>query len=155
MNIQYPAKITHDASDDRYLVQFYDFDEAITEGETLEEAIYNASEVLSLTIEGRFDEKMDVPEPSRHANAYMVAPAARVQAALLIHFMKGKRTNAEIARALGTSWPSISRLEDPRHWPSLRTLERAAAALGQKLILSMEPINKSQEKTKSGRHKHA
>ncbi len=82
----------------------------------------------------------------------MVAPAAHVQAALLIHFMKGKRTNAEIARALGTSWPSISRPEDPRHWPSLRTLERAAAALGQKPILSMEPINDKQ--AKSGTQKH-
>ncbi len=55
MNILYPAKITYDKSEQRYLVEFYDLDEAITEEETLEEALFNVSEVLTLTLEGRVD----------------------------------------------------------------------------------------------------
>jgi antitoxin HicB len=30
------------------------------------------------------------------------------------------------------------RLEDSTHWPSLKTLERAAAALGKRLVLTLE-----------------
>ena len=30
------------------------------------------------------------------------------------------------------------RLEDPTRWPSLKTLDRAAAALGKRLILTLE-----------------
>jgi antitoxin HicB len=40
-----------------------------------------------------------------------------------------------------TSWPAAARLEDPHHWPSLKQLERAAHAVGQKLVLSLEPAN--------------
>ena len=49
-----------------------------------------------------------------------------------------ERTLSELARALETSWPAAKRLEDPTHWPSLKTLERAAAALGKRLVLTLE-----------------
>jgi len=140
MNILYPARIKYDRSDKRYTIQFLDLKEAISEAESLEEALFNASEVLTLTLEGRLDEHMELPKPSKRKSKYIhqIAPSARVQAALLFRFAKGKHTKAEIARALGTSWPSIARLEDPHHWPSLRQLERVAAVLGQKLIISLE-----------------
>jgi antitoxin HicB len=50
----------------------------------------------------------------------------------------GERTLAELARVLETSWPAAKRLEDPTHWPSLKTLDRAAAALGKRLVLTLE-----------------
>lgn len=145
MNVTYPATITYNKEDKRYLVQFIDLDEAITEGETLEEALFNAQEVLTLTLEGRIDEKQNIPQPSvsKRKNLYLVAPSARVQAALLIRFAKGDYTIAKVARLLDTSWPAIARLENPHHWPSLRQLERVAAAMGKRLILSLEPANDS------------
>ncbi len=45
---------------------------------------------------------------------------------------------SELAPALETSWPSAQRLEDPKHWPTLRQLEKAASALGKRLVLSFE-----------------
>ncbi len=71
----------------------------------------------------------------------LIAPSARAQAALLMRWAKGEHTTAEIARTLNTSWPAISRLEDPHHWPNLRQLERAAAAIGQRLVISLEPVS--------------
>jgi len=139
MKILYPANIQLNPQDHRYLVEFPDLDEAVTEGASLEEALFNASEVLTLTLEGRIDENFNIPQPSNIKNAYLIAPSARVQAALLVHFAKGNRTVAELARILQTSWPAAARLEDPRHWPSLKQLEKAAAALGQRLIISLEP----------------
>jgi antitoxin HicB len=141
MNVLYPAIFEYDKSDKRYTVHFPDLAEAMTEGETLEEAMFNASEVLTLTLEGRVDEGIEIPRPSKHKNARLVAPSARAQAALLLRWAKGDHTTAEIARALNTSWPAVARLEDLHHWPNLRQLERAAATVGHRLVISLEPVS--------------
>jgi antitoxin HicB len=143
MNVLYPAFFEYDRKDKRYTVSFPDLSEAITEGASLEEAFFNASEVLTLTLEGRFDEGMEIPQPSHHKNAKLIAPSARAQAALLLKWAKGEHSIAEIARALNTSWPAAARLEDPHHWPNLRQLERAAATVGHSLVISLEPIPKA------------
>lgn len=140
MNVLYPAIFDYDKSSKRYTVSFPDLPEAITEGETLEEAFFNASEVLTLTLESRIDEGIEIPMPSHNSKgAKLITPTARAQAALLMRWAKGEHTTAEIARALNTSWPAVARLEDPRHWPNLRQLERAAAGIGQTLVISLEP----------------
>ncbi len=36
-----------------------------------------------------------------------------------------------------TSWPQAKRLEDPHHWPSLKTLDKAARVLGKPLVLTL------------------
>ena len=87
----------------------------------------------------RLDEAKDVPAPSSKAKgAHYIAPDAKTQAAMLLRLARGQRTLSELARALETSWPAAKRLEDPTHWPSLKTLERAAAALGKRLVLTLE-----------------
>ncbi len=147
MNVQYPASIEWSQEDQKYWVHFLDLSETATEGETLEEAFFNASEALTLTLEGRIEEQIDIPLPSscKKKNCILIAPSARAQAALLVRWAKnqGSRTTAELARMLNTSWPAISRLENPQHSPSLKQLERVATALGQQLVISMEPIAKA------------
>jgi antitoxin HicB len=143
MNSLYPALIHHD-SDGRFRVAFPDLPEAISEGTTMKEVLFNAAEVLTLTLEGRMDEDLDIPLPSVINCAYIIAPAARVQAALLIRKIKGAYTLSEIARKLHTSWPSAARLADPHHSPSIRQLERAATSLGQCLVISLKPIEYQQ-----------
>lgn len=138
MEIRYPATIEAQQPAG-YFVQFVDFADAFTEGETLDEALFNAAEVLTLTLEGRLEEGLDVPRPSADAKgAHYIAPDAKTQAAMLLRLARGERSLAELARALETSWPSAKRLEDPTHWPSLKTLDRAAAALGKRLVLTLE-----------------
>jgi len=43
-----------------------------------------------------------------------------------------------MARLLNTSWPAAQRLERPKTNPTLKQLERAAAAMGRRLVLSFE-----------------
>lgn len=146
MNVLFPAQITFDKNENRYFVQFLDIPEAITEGESLEEACFNASEALTLAIEGRLEEGIDVLEPSELKKGQkLIPPSVRAQAALLIRWAKshGNHTTSELARSLNTSWPAVSRLENPKHWPSLRQLEKIANVLGQQLIISMEPLANS------------
>lgn len=65
MKVEYPAILT-EAPEGGYLVDFPDFEgEAFTEGDTLEEALRNAAEVLSLVVEHRRENGQPIPEPGR------------------------------------------------------------------------------------------
>lgn len=137
MEIRYPAKI--EPQDDQFFVQFVDFENVFTCGETMEDALLNASEVLSVMLEVMLEDGQKIAAPSQNvAGAHYIAPDAKTQAALLVRMARGERSLADLARALQTSWSAAKRLEDARHWPTLRALDRAAAALGKRLILSME-----------------
>ena len=48
-------------------------------------------------------------------------------------------TQQELARKMGTTQPVVARLESGRVRPSMRTLERLAAATGSRLLISFEP----------------
>lgn len=139
MKIEYPA-IFDPADEGGFTITFPDFPEAISEGDTLEEANYNATEVLGLTLKSRMEDNEHIPLPHSEsgANVHMIAPHVNIQAALLVKSNRGEKKFSDLARTLGTSWPAVSRLEDPKHWPSLRQLDKLAAALGKRLVLSLE-----------------
>jgi antitoxin HicB len=138
MEIRYPAKIEKQ-EDGQFFVQFVDFDDIFTEGQTKEEALFNGVEALSGMLAWKLDAGQDIPGPSKNiVDADYIAPDAKTQAAMLLRLARGERTLSDLARALETSWPAARRLEDAKHWPSLKTLERAAAALGKRLVLVLE-----------------
>ncbi len=139
MKIEYPVQITKE-KDGIFFVSFPDIEEAMTQGETIEEALFNASEVLTLTMEYRLDEEQEIPEPFNITgkNIYLISPDVKVQAALLVRRAREGKSLAELARALETSWPSVKRLENPHNSPTLKMIDKAAAALGKRLVLSFE-----------------
>lgn len=138
MEIRYPATVKSQG-DGSFLVQFVDLPDTFTEGQSKEEALFNASEVLSAMLAWRLGEATDVPAPSQKVKgAFYIAPDAKTQAAMLLRLARADRSLSELARTLETSWPAAKRLEDPTHWPSLKTLDRAAAALGKRLVLVLE-----------------
>jgi antitoxin HicB len=119
MEIRYPALLEAQPNGG-FFVSFVDLPDTFTEGETKEEALFNASEVLSAMLVWRLDEAKDVPAPSlKIKGAHYIAPDAKTQAAMLLRLARGERSLSELARALETSWPSAKRLEDASHWPSL------------------------------------
>jgi antitoxin HicB len=138
MNTLFPA-IFEPQEPSGYTVQFVDIPGAITEGETIDECLFNGAEALSGIIETYLDDGIDIPKPSANIDgAYYIAPEVKIQSALLVKWARGDKSLAEIARALETSWPAAQRLEDPHHWATLKQLDKAAAALGKKLVLSLE-----------------
>jgi len=48
-------------------------------------------------------------------------------------------TQIELARKMGTTQPVVARMEGGRIQPSLRTLQRLAAATGSRLTIRFEP----------------
>ncbi|MEO5371711.1 MAG: type II toxin-antitoxin system HicB family antitoxin [Magnetococcus sp. DMHC-1] len=102
MEIRYPAILTPEEGG--YTLQFVDLEEAFTEGNTLDEVLFNATEVLSLTLIGRLEEGVAIPEASTHLQGvHMIAPDAKTQAALLMRLVRKERRIADMAHAVGTS----------------------------------------------------
>jgi len=60
----YTVKLTPDKDDGRYVVTCRDLPEAITQGETREEALSEAADCLEEAIAARIDDGRDIPSPS-------------------------------------------------------------------------------------------
>jgi len=122
-----------------FTVTFPDIPEAITEGNDRDAALFNATEVLTLCLEQRMEDGEAIPAASKVKGGEWIEPAAAVQAALLMKQAREAqgKTLADLARALDTSWPAAQRLEQPGSNPTLKQLERAAAALGKRLVVGL------------------
>lgn len=122
-----------------FTVTFPDIPEAITEGDTREEALFAAAEALTLALEQRIADGDTLPDATHPRGSTWIEPAAAVQAAALVRRAREAqgKTLSDLARALNTSWPSAQRLEAPTANPTLRQLERAAAALGKRLVVEL------------------
>ncbi len=138
MDIHYPA-VFEPQEPSGFFVRFIDLPEAITQGESADECAFNGAEVLSLILEEYVEAGRPIPPPTQGLeNAHYIAPDAKIQAALLVRQARGDRSLAELARAMETSWPAAKRLENPRHYPTMKQLERAAAVMGKRLVLTFE-----------------
>lgn len=137
MNFSYPYTATPQEGGG-FFVQFVDLEEAITEGDTLDDAAFNAAEVLTAVLSYRLDHGQAIPTASEPDGRCVASPDAKTQAVMLLRDARGDRSMADLARGLGTSWAAAQRLEDPHHWPSLKQLDRAARVLGKRLVLSVE-----------------
>ena len=62
IDLIYGARIEPDS--DGYLVTFRDIENAVTRGDTLDEAIFNAREVLDLMLLDRLEKDGKIPDPS-------------------------------------------------------------------------------------------
>jgi antitoxin HicB len=138
MIIAYPY-LAEQEEDGRFFVHFIDIEEAITQADSIEEAAFNATEVLSGILACRLDDDEEIPEPSDcPKNGYLASPSPKVQAVLLLRKARGNKSLTELANAMDTTWTAAQRLENPKHWVSLKQLDKAAKVLGKRLILSLE-----------------
>jgi antitoxin HicB len=139
MKLEYPYKLEPQESGG-FVVQFLDIEEAFTEGATPEECAFNAAEVLTGILEQRLADGTEIPLPGKHPRQHRTSPSAAVQTAILMRVTRQEegKSLADLARDLGTSWPAVQRLEKPNANPTLKQLERAAKALGKRLVLGFE-----------------
>jgi antitoxin HicB len=139
MKLEYPYTLEPQEGGG-FVVQFVDIEEAFTEGATSEECAFNAAEVLTGILEQRLEDGVEIPLPSEETGLPVASPVAAVQTAILLRVTRQAegKTLADLARALGTSWPAVQRLEKPNANPTLKQLERAANALGKRLVLGFE-----------------
>ncbi len=77
MNTLYPA-IFEAQEPSGFFVHFVDIPEAITQGETIDECLFNGAEVLSLVVQEYLDSGREIPLPTANVPAaHYIAPDAR------------------------------------------------------------------------------
>ena len=134
--MKFPVTLTPDEGDGGFVVTFPDIPEAITQGETKEEALAMAQEALETALEFYFEDKRTVPAPSkaRRGQDVVELPASLSAKILLLNEMLAQNVRpAELARRLGTSPQEINRLTNLRHTTRIDGIDAALRALGRYL----------------------
>ncbi len=132
LRFAYPCTVREDQSG-HYVVRFRDIPEALTSGETREEALAEAEDCLRSALVGYMLEGRDLPAPSPPSRgAYLVAPPTPtlLKAAVYTVARDGKVKAAALARALGTDHKEARRILEPTHATKAQRLTDAMAAMG-------------------------
>lgn len=114
-----------------------DLPEAHSAGDTIEELLANAEEGIQLALSIYVDQGREIPAASNPENGWqhvVYQPIQVVAKAVLWNTMvhQGLRV-ADLARLLGVSHPTASRLVDFEHNSKIEQVEGALRALGKRL----------------------
>jgi antitoxin HicB len=133
----YLALFEPDVGAGGYVVTFPDFGYGVTQGETDDEAMEMARDLLMLTISDYIREGKPLPAPTRRRGVkYRPVPLPALQAAkvdLYRTFQASGLKKAEFARRIGIPKTHIERLFSLRHHSRLDQMEAAFAALAKRL----------------------
>ena len=135
LRVVYPAHIW--LEDEVYYVQFLDLDNGFTFGNNLIEAKEMAADVLSALLTSALARNEPIPFPQQRQgeDIYMIAPNAKVQAALLLRLTREKLPLETVATAMGSTWQTLQYIEQSQANPTLSQLQKAAHALGKELVI--------------------
>ena len=135
---KYPVILTPDKKDGGFVVTFKDVPEAITQGDTVPQALAAAKEALETALDFYFEDKRAVPAPSKPKRGQHVIelPASLSAKMLLLNEMIAQNVRpAELARRLKTTPQEVNRLTNVRHTTRIDSIAAALQALGKQLEL--------------------
>lgn len=135
--LRYPVRLTKD-DNDTVLVEFPDIPEAVTFGDTKEDALQRAEDALATAIEGYMKDRREIPTPSRSDGPTVVLPTLVAAKVDLYRTMREKRVGkAELSRRLNWHAPQVDRLLDVHHGSQLQQIEAAFRALGKQMTITI------------------
>lgn len=135
----YPANLLADP-DGGFTVTFRDVLEAITEGDTREEALLRAEDALESALAMYVTAKEPFPVASAAQPGEVMVPLSALgmaKAALYDAMREQGVGRAELARRLRWHLPQVNRVLDLRHASKMEQVEAALAALGLRLIVDV------------------
>ena len=120
------------------LVSFPDIPEALTEGESEDEAMTQAQDCLIAALGGYVAARCAIPRPTpAHGRPMITLPAlAAAKVALYVTMLAKKISNTALAAQLGLSEGAVRRLIDLDHRSHIGQIEEALRVLGQRLTVS-------------------
>ena len=133
----YPVKLTPDTIDGGFTVTCRDFPEAITQGETVTQAVLEASDAIEEAIASRIKRGADIPNPSSKKQGEHMATvplSISLKAGLYQAMREDNITKSELARRIGVDEKEVRRMLDPRHPSKTPSIERALFCLGRSVI---------------------
>lgn len=146
MEYRFTYDLTADP-DGGFTIAFAAFPEAIAHAADRDAVPAIAADCLEEAIAGRIDDREDIPTPSLRARrgkagglSGQAAPGALIAAKAALY--QALRADAmaphALARRLGVADTEVRRMLDPRHATKIGRLESALAALGKRLVVSLE-----------------
>ena len=135
----YPASLTPDP-DGGFTVTFRDVPEAITEGDSRDEALLRAEDALESALAMYVSAKEPLPASSAPKPGEATVPLSALgmaKTALCEATRDQGVGRAELSRRLRWHLPQVNRVLDLRHASKMEQVETALAALGLRLIVGV------------------
>jgi antitoxin HicB len=123
-----------------FTVTFPDLPEAITQGDTEEEAAAMAEDAVITALSFYTDnaERLPRPSPARGRPLAYVPPLVAAKLALHDAMLAAGVSNVALARRLGTDEKTVRRLRDPLHQSRINQIDAALRALGKRMGIVIE-----------------
>jgi len=137
------AVLLSPAEEGGYVVTCRDLPELITQGESVEEALEQASDAMDEVFATYLTEGLDFPEPSKaRRREQMVAPPPETvaKAALYVAMRRAGISKVQLAKRLGVDEKEVRRLLDPHYGSKLPRIAKAISVLGQRLVIGVETV---------------
>ncbi len=137
--LQYPAMLEKD-DNGTFLVTFPDFDDAVTYGDTREEALDHAVDALETVILSRMKHRLDIPTPSAARGKPLVGipPLTAAKALLYKELHEQNISIRQLAHKLKCEYPVAHRLLDVSRKTQVNEIARALHVLGKRVIIGVE-----------------
>jgi len=135
----YPVRLERE-EDGGYVVTLPDIGYGASQGDTLDEALAQAEDLLEEAVLGMMAHGEEVPVPSRAKGRPTVALPALTAAKLEAYrAMRAAGLNKkQLAERLGWQPSQVTRLFDGRHASRLDQIEAALKVLGRRLVVTSE-----------------
>jgi Uncharacterized conserved protein len=139
--MRYPVTLTRD-DNDTFLVHFPDVPEAVTFGDTREEALAHASDALLTVIDAYMRDRREIPAPTvRRSQFFVEVPVLEAAKIELYRAMQSASVGkAELARRLHWHLPQVDRVLRMKHGSRLDQVEDAFRALGKRVVFYVEDV---------------
>lgn len=142
MRFAYPIEIRAMTEEEGggFLVEFPDWNGAVTDGVDVAEALENARDCLDEMIAYHIRRRLPFPAPSTAGNRRLVTPEAGIalKAALWLGLCEHGMDAEALAERLGdVSGRDVERLLNPRLKTHPEPIQRALAALGKRVMVEL------------------
>ncbi len=130
----------HEHEDGRIVARIGDIHGAVTEGADLEEAFLGAQDALEEALCAAMAADEAIPRPSSADGRPLAVPGTLIAAKVALYqaMLEGGISQTELGRRLNLAENEIARYLNPRHKTAPDALDAALAALGRRLLLTME-----------------
>ena len=138
--LKYPALIHHE--EDGYWVEFPDVEGVHTQGDTMEELIFNAEDALSSHLGVLLDYGKNIPDPSNMKGENVININVQPDTAIPILLRKvreeKKLTQKDMAEMLNISYQAYQRLENASKFNArIKTLQKIVNMLGKRFMVDI------------------
>jgi antitoxin HicB len=140
LRFTYPVKLSRERKAGGYVVGCRDLPEAITQGESMVDAVSAAEGALQAAIEARVADGLDIPAPSRAKRGERMVSTpitTALKAAVYLAMREDGISKSELARLMRVNEKEARRMLDPHHPTRVPTLERALAVLGRRAAIAV------------------